>query len=208
MNRRVIAVVAALVVVASGASAKKVKTLKAGDKSIDSEFWTDSDIRMVVNYLIKQCGESDNIKGFIEDNGRPPRVKIDPIENKTGSDGRAQEKLNTRIIENFFKNAVINNRNLTIMADDKQREKLQEERMWQKENADEDSLQEGDALAADYELLGTVELNFAEGAKKGEREKSYLVTLQLINVTTQETIASFQNDTEETAVKKIVKGKK
>lgn len=203
---RIAAVVAALVVAASGASAKKVKTLKAGDKSIDSEFWTDSDIRMVVNHLIKECGESQGVTDFIKERGRLPRVFIEPIVNKTASEGRLQEKLNTRIIENFFRNAVINNRNLTIMANAEQREKLAEEHEWQKENADEDSLQEGTIIEEDFDLQGTVELNWAPGDKYDE--KSYQVTLELIRMPSGDVAGSFQNNTEETAVRKLVKHKK
>lgn len=163
MNKRIVAVVAALAVAVSAASAKKNKDK---DKNSDGEYWTFSDVQSVCDDLIKMCGESDVVKMFVYDNGRPLRVKIDTIKNSS------TERTNTRLIEECLSDAVMNSSVLTFPKEEVY----------------------GEYEAADCLLMGDVSVDVVPTGKKGIGEKTYRVDIELVSIMNVDTLASFYND--------------
>ena len=93
----------------------KVKRVDS-NKQVDlSGNWNDTDIRIVCETLIDECVESRVITNYKKKTGKIPVVKLGTIMNLS------DEHIDTTIIANKFRNAIINSGELKFVSSDRVR---------------------------------------------------------------------------------------
>lgn len=165
-------------------------------KDVD-EFWNDNDIRIVCEDLINQCINSPRIAKFESENGRAPTVIMGKIKNESA------EHIDTTIVAKKFQSNIINSGVLEFVASSDERDALRDEVAQQQDHATLDTAKQLNAEeGADYMLQGSVKTDVHQDGKIVSR--TYLVTVELMNLQTHRIIFSGQND----SVKKMIKRKK
>lgn len=170
----------------------------AVDKQKDlSGDWNDKDIRIVCETFIEDCVESTPIKKFTKKNGRMPFVKIGTIMNLS------DEFIDTTIVTNKFRNAIINSGELKFVASDCEVESLREEQLSQADHVKMGTEAEiGNEQGADFMLQGTVKTVIDQDKKI--IQKTYYVTVELFDIESTEVVWSSENSD---IVKQIEKNK-
>ena len=97
---------------------KPVSRISAEKEKDLSGNWNDKDIRIVCESIIDECINSTYIKKFTKKNNRLPYVKLGTILNLS------DEYMDTTIIANKFRNAIINSGEMKFVASDSEVEAL------------------------------------------------------------------------------------
>ncbi len=176
-----------------GCASTKIKRV-AADKQIDvSGNWNDTDIRLVCESLIDECVKSRMITDWRKKYGKPPLVKLGEIMNFS------DEHIDTTIIADKFRNAIINSGELKFVSSDAEVDVLREERLQQEDFASPDSAASiSNELGADFMLLGT--LKTVVDSKKNVLVKTYFVNIELHDIETSEILWSAENS----EIKKVI----
>lgn len=148
--------------------------------------WNDKDIRLVCENVIDECIESNFVKKFKKKNGRQPYVKVGTIMNLS------DEFIDTTIVSNKFRNAIINSGDLKFVASDSEVEALRYEQMNQSDHVKigEEALI-GNEIGADFLLQGTIKTVIDQNGKI--LQKTYYVDVQLFDVESTEIVWTFEN---------------
>ena len=159
----------------SCASSKPVSRISADKQKDLSGNWNDRDIRIVCETIIDDCIDSPAIKRFAKKNGRLPYVKLGTILNMS------DEFIDTTIIANKFRNAIINSGELKFVASDSEVESLRSEQLNQADHVKVGSeAQVGNETGADFMLQGTVKTVIDQNGKT--IQKTYYVDVELFGV--------------------------
>ena len=124
-----------------------------------------------------------------------PFAIIGKIENNSS------EHIDTSIIENKFRNAIINSGAMNFVASRNERDYLREEKIDQQDST-ADAKKLDNETAADYMLIGTVKSIIQKEGKKSVR--AYFVDVQLVDIETNRILWTGEDD----SIKKIVKKSK
>lgn len=196
MKKIFLTTLAMLLFVTSCATSKGAVKRVDAVSDIDG-YWNDNDVRIVCEDLIQQCISSPRVAKFEDTNGRVPTVVLGKIKNES------MEHIDTTIVSKKFQTAIINSGVMEFVADKTEREELREEVAQQQEHATLDTQKEMNAEeAADFMLQGSVKADVHKDKKLVTR--TYLVTVQLVDLQTHRIIFSGDND----SVKKEIKRKK
>lgn len=184
----------------SGCFAAKVSRVKSGtDIELDG-YWSDTDVNIVCTDIIKQVVESPRIKKFYERNGRDPLVKIGKIRNES------DEIIDTEIVADNLKTAILKSGVLEFMSDDAVRDSLRRELISQSDHANEDKAKAIDNEdAADFMLTGSIKTMVQSDKKRTYRV--YFVTVELNDLESHRIIDSFK-PSEENQPRKIMPKKR
>lgn len=167
-------------------TSKSVTRISAEKQQDLSGNWNDRDIRIVCETLIDECVESSAIKKFAKKNSCLPYVKLGTIMNLS------DEYMDTTIIANKFRNAIINSGELKFVASDSEVEALRNEQLNQADHAAMGTeAQIGNEKAADFMLQGTVKTVIDQNS--GTIQKTYYVDVQLFDVESTELVWSAEN---------------
>jgi hypothetical protein len=180
--KKIIAFALFAMTVMSFASAKAVK--RGAGKDL-TPYLSETDCRAICKDIVGQVIKNPRVERFEEKNGRAPIVSIGKIKDQTG------EFFDTQIIANSLKTAVLNSGKLEFMANADVRNEMRDEVIMQQDHSAEDkalALDEEDA--ADYMLTGSVKLMVQNNGKKQER--TYIVNIELTDLTTHRTVAMFE----------------
>ncbi len=181
---------------ASCASTPKVSRV-ASDTVIDLDgFWNDTDVRIVCDSLINDCIASPRVASFKSKNGRDPVVILGKIRNQS------DEHIDTTIVSNKFRNAIINSGVMEFVSSADERTALREEKVDQAENAYDTAKSIGNELAADYMLIGSVKTIVQSAGNQAVR--TYFVNVEMHDIETNKIIWSGENS----EIKKVIKNPK
>lgn len=167
-------------------STSSVKRISAEKQRDLSGNWNDRDIRLVCEKLIAECIDSGSFNQFVRKNGRQPFVKLGTILNLS------DEYIDTTIIANKFRNAIINSGELKFVANDGEVTALRKEQLNQADHVKVGTeAQVGNETAADFMLQGTVKTVVDQNGKTVQ--KTYYVDVQLFSVESSEIVWSAEN---------------
>lgn len=176
----------ASLVLTSCASTKTVTRISPDKQKDLSGNWNDNDIRFVCEELIDECVESSMIKKFTKKNGRLPYVKLGPIMNLS------DEYMDTTIISNKFRNAIINSGDMKFVASDYEAYLLRDEQLSQADHAAVGTeAQIGNETAADFMLQGSVKTVVDQNGST--IQKTYYVDVQLFDIESTEIVWTCEN---------------
>jgi len=166
--------------------AKPVARIDASKQKDLSGNWNDKDIRQVCETIIEDCIESNFVKKFTKKNGRLPCVKLGPIMNLS------DEFIDTTIIANKFRNAIIESGELRFVASDSEVEVLRNEQLTQGDHVKmEEAAQMGNETGADFMLQGTVKTVIDQDKKT--IQKTYYVDVELFGIESSEIVWTAEN---------------
>lgn len=170
----------------SCATSKGVSRISAEKQKDLSGNWNDIDIRRVCETIIDDCINSSQIKKFTRTNNRLPYVKLGTIMNLS------DEYIDTSVISNKFRNAIINSGEMKFVASDYEVESLRNEQLSQSDHAAMGTEAEvGNEQAADFMLQGTVKTVIDQ--VESTLQKTYYVDIQLYDVESTEIVWSTEN---------------
>lgn len=170
----------------SCATSKSVTRISADKQKDLSGNWNDNDIRIVCDSLIDECIESSAVKRFAKKYGRIPYVKLGTIMNLS------DEYMDTTIVTNKFRNAIVNSGELKFVASDSEVESLRNEQLNQADHVAMGSeAQMGNEQGADFMLQGTIKTVIDQNS--GTVQKTYYVDVQLFDVESTELVWSAEN---------------
>lgn len=184
--KKIIALLLLSFTVISCASSKTVTRIKAEKQKDLSGDWNDKDIRIVCDSLIDECVDSPAIKRFSKKNGRLPFVKLGTILNLS------DEFIDTTIIANKFRNAIINSGELKFVASNSEVEALRQEQLDQSDHVKVGKeAQIGNETGADFMLQGTIKTVIDQNGKVVQ--KTYYVDVELFGVESAEVVWTAEN---------------
>ena len=167
-------------------STKPVSRISAERQKDLSGNWNDNDIRIVCDSIIDECINSSYIKRFTKKNNRLPYVKLGTILNLS------DEYMDTTIIANKFRNAIINSGEMKFVASDSEVESLRDEQLSQADHAKLGTeAQFGNEQAADFMLQGTIKTVI--DLNQNVMQKTYYVDVQLYNIESTEVVWTTEN---------------
>lgn len=167
-------------------SNKPVSRISATKQKDLSGNWNDNDIRIVCESIIDECIKSSQVKRFIKQKNRLPYVKLGTIFNLS------DEYMDTTIIANKFRNAIINCGEMKFVASDSEVEALREEQLSQADHAKLGTeAQFGNEQAADFMLQGTIKTVIDQN--ENVTQKTYYVDVQLYDIESTEVVWTTEN---------------
>jgi penicillin-binding protein activator len=162
----------------TGCSTKVIRT----DVTKVTDFsggWNDTDARMVADQMIGDCLMGSWLNDFNKSTGRTPVVIVGVIKNKTF------EHINADVFTTSLERALTNSGKVQFVADAESRQEIRAERTEQVGNAEPSTISEkGHETGADFMLQGSV--NSIEDAVRGKYAVLYQVTLELVDLKTNQ----------------------
>lgn len=151
-------------------------------------YWNDSDVRIVCNEIINEILSSPRLYGFYGQYGHYPVFVLGNIKNAS------DEHIDTEIVANNLRNAILNSGVADFIADKDQRLELRDERSDQQVWAADDQAKAMRAEdAADFMLQGSIRTIVQKNGNNSVRQ--YYVNIELVDVETGRIIWSGVNDT-------------
>ena len=171
------------------------------DKDVELDgYWSDSDVKLVCNDIIDQVLKSPRVANFEKQYGRVPVVTISTIRNES------DEYIDTEIISDKLKFAILNSGKLEFMANKKVRDDLRDEIADQADHAKQDQAKEFDNEdAADFALSGSVKTMIQNS--RNQQFRTYFVTIELNDIESARTVGIFQ-PSEDIQPRKLITGKR
>ena len=169
------------------------------DKDIQlSGYWSDTDVKIVCEDIIDQVLKSPRVANFKKQYGRVPVVTISDIRNES------DEYIDTEIIADKLKYAILNSGKLEFMANRKVRDDLRDEIADQADHAKADQAKEFDNEdAADFALSGSVKTMVDRSSRQELR--TTIVTIELNDIESGRTVGIFQPSED---IRKMITGKR
>ncbi len=167
-------------------SSTKVKRIEASEVQDLSGYWNDKDVQIVCEGLINECVASPRISQFRAKNNRAPIVKLGKITNNS------VEKIDTVIVANKFRSAIINNGVMEFVASDDEVAAIRNERNQQEDYANPaTAAAQGNETGADYLLQGSIRTLVDE--IEGKKTRTYYVNAELHDIETTRILWSSEN---------------
>lgn len=178
-------------------------TVKRVNPDVDIEldgYWSDTDVRIVCEDIIAQVIDSKRIEGFRNTYKKDPIVTIGNIRNES------DEYIDTEIVANNLKTAILKSGKLEFMANSNVRQDLRDEIAEQEAHAKKDQVKRADYEdAADFMLSGSIKTMVQNNDKKSFR--TYFVHIDLDDIESGRTVDSFQ-PSPKNQPRKLIEGKK
>lgn len=191
--KRLLIIIGVVFLCSSCVSATSVSRISSSSLTDLSGYWNNTDVKIVCDSLIKSCLVSANIMQFRIEQGRLPRIKVGTFRNDS------DEHIDTGIIVNTMKVAIVNNGQAVFVADDSTQTQLREEKLDQLGNVNEDTAASiGNETGADFLLTGSVKTMVDRAGNVAERV--YFVTAELTHLETGIIYWTEQND----EIKKVI----
>lgn len=157
-------------------------------------YWNDNDVRMVCENLVRSCVASPLISTYYAKNRKNPIAIIGSVRNES------DEHIDTAIVANYFRNAVINSGVIDFVSSSNERGFLRAEREDQQINSSPETVKAiRNETGADFMLLGSVRTVVQTLNKQSVR--AYFVNLELHDLETNRILWSGEDD----SIKKVIK---
>jgi len=197
MKKRVtlsLLVVAAVMLLASCASSSGTTRVDTSTVIDLTGYWNETDVATVCNTVIGEVLSSGRIASYKAENGRLPVFVLGKIANKS------DEHIETEIISNKLRNAIINSGRADFVASSNQREELRDERADQSVWASEDQAKSvANEDAADFMVQGSVRTIVQKSGNTTVRQ--YYLYIEIVDIETGRIIFTAEDD----SIKKVVK---
>ena len=176
----------------SGCSSVKVTRTEV-TKTIDlSGRWNDTDSRLVSEEMIKDCLTRPWVNEVNMKTGKNPYVIVGTVVN------RSSEHIDAQIFIKDLEKNLLNSGKVKFVASKEPRQELREERTDQSQYSSKETAKPfGKEIGADFMLQGSI--NSVSDERKGKSAVLYQVTLELVNLETNEKVWIGQKE-----IKKIV----
>lgn len=185
-RKSILTLIVLSILLVSCVSNKPVARISAEKQKDLSGNWNDNDIRIVCDSIIDECINSSYIKRFTKKNNRLPYVKLGTILNLS------DEYMDTSIIANKFRNAIINSGEMKFVASDSEVESLRDEQLSQADHAKFGTeAQFGNEQAADFMLQGTIKTVIDQN--QNVTQKTYYIDVQLYDIESTEVVWTTEN---------------
>lgn len=173
------------------------------DEDIELDgYWSDTDVRIVCEDIVQQVLNSKRIVEFSKTKNRIPVVTIGNIKNDS------DEYIDTEIVANNLKSAIIKSGKLEFMANKDFRNDLRQEVSDQADYSNPNLAKEfANEDAADYMLSGSIKTMVQNDFKARKSFRTYDVTIELNDVETHRTVDIFQPSPENIPRKLIKKAR-
>lgn len=178
----------------SGCGVTKVSRVER-KKVIDlSGRWNDTDARLVSEELVRDCLTRDWLTDFIKESGAEPVVIVGNVLNRTS------EHIDYRVFTSALERELLNSGKVRLVASPERRWELREEREDQPGNVSPGTISPaGHETGADFMLQGN--MNSLKDEVKGKQVVFYQITLELIDLTTDEKVWIGQKEIKKTVVR-------
>lgn len=185
-RKSILTLIVLSILLVSCVSNKPVARISAEKQKDLSGKWNDNDIRIVCDSIIDECINSSYIKRFTKKKNRFPYVKLGTILNLS------DEYIDTSIIANKFRNAIINSGEMKFVASDSEVESLRDEQLSQADHAKFGTeAQFGNEQAADFMLQGTIKTVIDQN--QNVTQKTYYIDVQLYDIESTEVVWTTEN---------------
>lgn len=157
---------------------KSVARVDTGTTMDLSGNWNDTDARLTSEALIKDCFERPWLKKFNDDKGRPPKVRVRQIVNKTS------EHIDAQVFVKNIERAMVNSGSVEVVAQTgSELGSIAEEQDYGASGrvSDESAPSIGNEEGADYVLVGRIASVIDQA--EGQKVKFYKITFELIDAT-------------------------
>ena len=197
MTKKIILILASVLVAFSVSAKTKVQRVNE-KKSLDVDgYWNDTDVKTVCSTLIEDCIESPRVAKFEKKNGRVPVVIIGKIKNESS------ERIDTSIVAKRLQKEILNSGVLEFVASKDERDELRDEKADQADHSSIETAKEIDnEQGADFMLQGSVKTIVQKDGKYTAR--TYDVTVTLIDIETNRIVWQGQD----TSIRKLIKNQK
>ncbi len=156
--------------------------------------WNDTDVRIVCENLIAECGNSNAVSAFTAVRKRAPVVIIGTFRNQS------DEHIDTTILTKKFEAALINSGKLDFVASASERGEIRDERNDQQVNSSESTAKSlGNETGADFMLIGSVKTIVDSDGNQSAR--TYYVNAELVDIETNRKLWVG----EDSSIKKLIK---
>ncbi len=179
---KLLALASVFIVLAGCATPSRTVTRTAPDTQTDlSGRWNDTDARMVAEAMIDDVISRPWLRQFRSSKGRVPVVVVGEVRNMSS------EHIDTAPFIRDMERELLNSGTVRFVAGDAAREQIRLERMDQQSQASDATIARlGIEIGADFMLRGAIGSNV--DAVDGLRAVAYKVTLELINIETNEIV--------------------
>ncbi|MFW6344265.1 MAG: penicillin-binding protein activator LpoB [Sediminispirochaetaceae bacterium] len=176
-----IALVSALIITGCATSSRTVQRT-AADTQIDlSGRWNDTDSRLVSEEMVQDLMNRPWLNNFRSAEGRAPVLMVGAIRN------RSSEHIDTNTFIKDIERELVNSGMVKFVAASDQREQIREERLDQQTQASRETIKRlGEETGADFMLQGNI--SSTTDAVEGRRVVAYQVSMELINIETNEKV--------------------
>ncbi|MFP4491023.1 MAG: penicillin-binding protein activator LpoB [Spirochaetaceae bacterium] len=176
-----IALVSALIITGCATSSRTVQRT-AADTQIDlSGRWNDTDSRLVSEEMVQDLMNRPWLNNFRSAEGRAPVLMVGAIRN------RSSEHIDTNTFIKDIERELVNSGMVKFVAASDQREQIREERLDQQTQASRETIKRlGEETGADFMLQGNI--SSTTDAVEGRRVVAYQVSMELVNIETNEKV--------------------
>ena len=199
MKRAILILCLIFCMLSACSSAPKVTRVDAASQTDLSGRWNDTDVRKVCESLISSAVNSARIDSFIKEyssknKGALPTVIVGNFRNVSS------EHIDTRLISNLMRTAIINSGKLEFVAGGSERDAIRAEREDQQYNASEKTASAlANEIGANFMLTG--EVNSMEEKVDNTTVRAYFVKATITNIETSRIIWEDENR----EIKKVIK---
>lgn len=179
---KLILAAAAVLFVLGCATPARTVTRTAADAQIDlSGRWNDTDAKMVAEAMIDDVLRRPWLSNFRSQKGQTPVVVVGDVRNLSS------EHIDTAPFIRDMERELLNSGAVRFVAGDAAREQIRAERMDQQTQARDDTIARlGAEIGADFMLRGAI--GSTTDSVEGLRAVAYKVTLELINIESNEIV--------------------
>ncbi|MFP4180467.1 MAG: penicillin-binding protein activator LpoB [Spirochaetaceae bacterium] len=176
-----IALVSVLIITGCATSSRTVQRT-AADTQIDlSGRWNDTDSRLVSEEMVQDLMNRPWLNNFRSAEGRAPVLMVGAIRN------RSSEHIDTNTFIKDIERELVNSGMVKFVAASDQREQIREERLDQQTQASRETIKRlGEETGADFMLQGNI--SSTTDAVEGRRVVAYQVSMELVNIETNEKV--------------------
>ncbi|MFP4267873.1 MAG: penicillin-binding protein activator LpoB, partial [Spirochaetaceae bacterium] len=143
--------------------------------------WNDTDSRLVSEEMVQDLMNRPWLNNFRSAEGRAPVLMVGAIRN------RSSEHIDTSTFIKDIERELVNSGMVKFVAASDQREQIREERLDQQTQASRETIKRlGEETGADFMLQGNI--SSTTDAVEGRRVVAYQVSMELINIETNEKV--------------------
>lgn len=173
----------ALLVISGCQPSQKVSRISPDTRTDLSGRWNDHDARLVAEQMIDDIVDKPWLDRFNREHRNPPVVIVGNVRNET------MEHIDAEVFTNEMERAFVNTGRVSVVADRQERQQVRQERQEQQQYASLETMKKmARELGADYMLIGSINSIVDESLSGKEAAVFYTVSLELIDVETNQKV--------------------
>jgi uncharacterized protein (TIGR02722 family) len=159
----------------AGCATSGVKRVSADTVTDLSGYWNDTDVRIVTESLVNECMNSGAISNYVVEHKKKPVIIVGTIKNES------DEHIDTVILSDRFKAALLNSGKADFVASGSDREEIRKEREDSQDWASDETVKRlANETGADFMLIGSVRT--VVDSISGKMTRVYYVHTELVDI--------------------------